>query len=49
MADAIMFGEKFGLLACGTPGRIRTADLQSRSLALYPAELRAHVYFFSFI
>ncbi len=27
--------------ANGTPGRIRTYDLQIRSLALYPAELRA--------
>ena len=26
---------------CGMPGRIRTCDLQSRSLTLYPAELRA--------
>ena len=25
----------------GTPGRIRTCDLQSRSLTLYPTELRA--------
>ena len=28
---------------CGTPERIRTAGLQSRSLSLYPAELRAHI------
>ena len=28
----------------GTPGAIRTHDLQSRSLTLYPAELRAHFY-----
>ena len=27
----------------GTPERIRTAGLQSRSLSLYPAELRAHI------
>ena len=27
---------------CGTPDAIRTHDLQSRSLTLYPAELRAH-------
>ena len=26
----------------GAPERIRTFDLQSRSLTLYPAELRAH-------
>ena len=26
---------------CGMPGRIRTCDLQSRSLTLYPTELRA--------
>ncbi len=26
----------------GAPGRIRTCDLQIRSLLLYPAELRAH-------
>ena len=27
----------------GTPDTIRTCDLQSRSLSLYPAELRAHI------
>ena len=27
----------------GTPDAIRTHDLQSRSLTLYPAELRAHL------
>ena len=27
----------------GMPDRIRTCDLQSRSLTLYPAELRAHI------
>ena len=27
----------------GTPGAIRTHDLQSRSLTLYPTELRAHM------
>ena len=27
----------------GTPDGIRTHDLQSRSLTLYPAELRAHL------
>ena len=27
----------------GTPGAIRTHGLQSRSLSLYPSELRAHV------
>ena len=27
----------------GTPDAIRTHDLQSRSLTLYPAELRAHI------
>lgn len=29
-------------LTAGTPDAIRTHDLQSRSLTLYPAELRAH-------
>ena len=28
----------------GTPGWIRTSGLQSRSLSLYPTELRAHLY-----
>lgn len=27
----------------GTPDGIRTHDLQSRSLTLYPTELRAHI------
>ena len=31
----------------GMPDRIRTCDLQSRSLTLYPAELRAHILFLS--
>ena len=31
-----------GLL--GVPDTIRTCDLQSRSLSLYPAELQAHLY-----
>ena len=30
-------------LECGTPGRIRTADLLLRRQTLYPAELRAHI------
>ena len=30
----------------GTPGAVRTHGLQSRSLTLYPAELRAHIQFF---
>ena len=29
----------------GTPDWIRTSDLQSRSLTLYPTELRAHIHF----
>ena len=29
----------------GMPDRIRTCDLQSRSLTLYPTELRAHMLF----
>ena len=29
----------------GTPDAIRTHDLQSRSLTLYPAELQAHIAF----
>ena len=29
----------------GTPDAIRTHDLQSRSLTLYPAELRARIPF----
>lgn len=28
----------------GMPDAIRTHDLQSRSLTLYPAELRAHIF-----
>ena len=31
----------------GMPDRIRTCDLQSRSLTLYPAELRAHIHLFT--
>ncbi len=31
----------------GTPDWIRTGDLQSRSLSLYPTELRAHIKFVS--
>ena len=31
-----------GLSQYGTPDAIRTHDLQSRSLTLYPAELQAH-------
>ena len=34
------------LLRLGMPDAIRTHDLQSRSLTLYPAELRAHIRFF---
>jgi hypothetical protein len=30
------------IVVIGTPGPIRTADTQVRSLVLYPAELRAH-------
>ena len=33
----------FGLYASGAPGRSRTCGLQSRSLTLYPTELRVHV------
>ena len=32
-----------GLSQYGTPDAIRTHDLQSRSLTLYPTELRAHI------
>ena len=32
-----------GLSQYGTPDAIRTHDLQSRSLTLYPAELQAHI------
>ena len=35
--------KRFGCVASGTPGAIRTHDLQSRSLTLYPTELRAHI------
>ena len=35
--------EKVLSRAFGTPDAIRTHDLQSRSLTLYPAELRAHL------
>ena len=31
------------MLMLGTPGRIRTCDLELRSLLLYPAELPGHV------
>ena len=31
----------------GTADKIRTCDLQSRSLTLYPAELRAHIQLFT--
>ena len=31
----------------GTPDWIRTSGLQSRSLSLYPTELRAHIWLFS--
>ena len=34
---------KRNLFRRGMPGAIRTHDLQSRSLTLYPAELRAHI------
>jgi hypothetical protein len=30
----------FFMILIGTPGRIRTYDLQYRKLTLYPAELR---------
>ena len=33
------------MLSFGTPDWIRTSDLQSRSLTLYPTELRAHMHF----
>ena len=36
-------GTKRTLLRRGTPDGIRTHDLQSRSLTLYPAELRARI------
>ncbi len=32
-----------GGLQIGTPDAIRTHDLQSRSLTLYPTELQAHI------
>ena len=35
-----------GQTVTGTPDAIRTHDLQSRSLTLYPAELRARIHFF---
>ena len=35
---------RFGFLDFGTPDWIRTSDLQSRSLTLYPTELRAHIH-----
>ena len=40
-AENTMFS---AVLFCGTPGWIRTSGLQSRSLSLYPTELRAHLY-----
>ena len=33
----------FGLYAFGAPGRSRTCGLQSRSLTLYPTELRVRL------
>ena len=36
-------GKPKGLSQYGTPDAIRTHDLQSRSLTLYPAELQAHI------
>ncbi len=39
--------ESQGTLFCyGAPGRTRTVDLLVRSQTLYPAELRARIYFF---
>ena len=35
--------EGFGYALNGTPDWIRTGGLQSRSLTLYPTELRAHI------
>ena len=40
---AVSYGNASRSEKIGTPGRIRTYDLQIRSLALYPAELRAHL------
>ncbi len=37
--------QRFEGFLCGMPDRIRTCDLQSRSLTLYPTELRAHMLF----
>ena len=60
-APKVCFIEKstsFEVLFSGLPGAIRTHDLQSRSLTLYPAELRVvisvfilHIiaYFFGFV
>ena len=52
VVDSSAFGKKCtkipgslalpGIFSC-TPGRSRTCDLQSRSLTLYPTELRAHI------
>ena len=42
---AIKCPPRWGGYFYGTPDTIRTCDLQSRSLSLYPAELRAHVAF----
>ena len=36
-------GTEQGPFRRGMPDAIRTHDLQSRSLTLYPAELRAHI------
>jgi hypothetical protein len=41
----ITTNKKVGIIAdsfIGTPGAIRTHDLQYRKLTLYPAELRVH-------
>lgn len=50
MKQALFYAKKpkqvyYHLLRLGTPDWIRTGGLQSRSLTLYPTELRARVRF----
>ncbi len=40
----LSYGRTHTKTKTGAPGRIRTCDLQIRSLSLYPAELRARVF-----
>ncbi len=43
MNTPILMTNTFGFVGNGMPDAIRTHDLQSRSLTLYPTELQAHI------